>query len=142
MLAKNKPLQLGKSEYIYIGKDIAIVSYGSMMDTASDIYSKLIKNGYEPTIINARFASPIDEDMADDLANNYKYIFTLEDNIYSGGFGCLLDQKLSIHNKNYIIKNYAFKDAYIEHGKKDLLLKRYGLDAESIFNDIMDILKG
>lgn len=142
MLAKNKTIELGKSEYIYEGENIALVSYGSMMDITAEVYSQLLKKGYSPTIINARFASPIDEDMVKDLAENYKYIFTLEDNIYSGGFGCLLSQKLAEQpNKSYRIKNFAFKDAYIEHGKKDILFKKYGLDAESIYNKICSILE-
>ncbi len=142
MIAKNEPVKYGRAEYIYSGEKIALVSYGSMMDITADIYNRLLKLGYSPTIINARFSYPIDTNMVKDLAANYKYIFTLEDNIYSGGFGCLLNQKLGeIDNKNYIIKNFAFPDTYIEHGSKGILFKKYGLDADSIFNSIKKIIK-
>ncbi len=142
MLAKNKDIEYGKAEYIYKGKDIAIVSYGAMMDIATEVYAKLLNSGYSPTIINARFSSPIDMDMVKDLAENYKYIFTLEDNIYSGGFGCLLNQKLSeTKSKKYIIKNFAFPNTYIEHGSRDLLFKKYKLDFENIYDDIIEIIK-
>ena len=142
MMAQNSPIEYGKCEYIYQGKEIALVSYGSMMDITSEVYSKLIKNGYSPTIINARFASPIDKDMVKDLANNYKYIFTLEDNIRSGGFGCLLSQELlSYKNNGYLVKNFAFDDKYIEHGNKGILFEKYGMDTESIYNKIISILE-
>ncbi|MGN1318054.1 MAG: transketolase C-terminal domain-containing protein, partial [Lachnospirales bacterium] len=122
---------------------IALVSLGSMMDITVNVYYKLIKAGYSPTIINARFASPIDTDMVKDLAENYKYIFTLEDNIYSGGFGCLLSQRLAEEpKKNFVLKNFAFSDLYIEHGRKDILFKKYGMDAESIYKNIIDIIEG
>ncbi len=143
MQAKNQPIELGKSEYIYSGEKIALVSYGSMMDITADVYTKLIKEGYSPTIINARFASPIDMDMIKDLTENYDYIFTLEDNIYSGGFGCLLTQKLAEQKNSYrFVKNYAFEDAYIEHGKKEILFEKYNMNSDFIFKDILKILKG
>lgn len=142
MLAKNSKMEYGKAEYIYSGNDIALVSYGAMMDITAEVYNKLLKIGCSPAIINARFSSPIDKDMIKDLADNYKYIFTLEDNIYSAGFGCLLNQRLSeTDSKNYIIRNFALPDTYIEHGSRDLLFKKYCLDAESIYNDIINIIK-
>lgn len=142
MFAKNNHIEYGKAEYIYKGENIALISYGAMMDITVEIYNMLLRVGYSPTIINARFSSPIDMEMIKDLSDNYKYIFTLEDNIYSGGFGCLLNQKLSEENdKNYIIKNFAFPDVYIEHGNRNLLFKKYEMDAVSIYNDIINIIK-
>ena len=112
-----------------------------MMDEAADVYSSLMDMGYNPTLINARFASPMDTAMIEDLAENYKYIFTMEDNIYSGGFGALLSQKMCEYGINgNVIHNFAFPDMYVEHGKRDLLFDRYGLSAEKILNKITDII--
>ncbi len=142
MGAVNGDIELGKSEYIYKGEDIALVSYGAMMDECSGVYYKLIEKGYNPTIINARFASPIDMDMVDDLIKNYKYIFTLEDNIYSGGFGALLSQRLCEKGvSGKVVHNFAFPDTYIEHGLRKLLFDRYGMSAEKISEKILDILE-
>lgn len=143
MIAQNSALEYGKSEYIYMGNDIALISYGAMMDETVDVYEKLINAGYSPTIINARFASPVDMDMIIDIAKNYRYAFTLEDNIYSGGFGAIFSQKI-IEIDKYIcrVHNFAFPDKFIEHGNRDLLFKRYGMDADSIYNKIISIVKG
>lgn len=138
----NNNIEFGKSEYIYNGKDIALVSYGTMMDEVIGVYDRLNNDGYSPTLINARFSSPIDSEMIYDLSKNYKYVFTFEDNIYSGGFGCLVTQKLCDKAVgNPIIKNFAFKDEYVEHGTKKLLLEKYGLDADSMYQDIKNILE-
>ena len=94
MVGAEKPIEIGKPEYIYNGEKVALLSYGAMMDEAVEVYSSLIDKGYNPTLINARFASPIDDDLIKDMAENYKYIFTMEDNIYSGGFGANLAQRL------------------------------------------------
>ena len=141
MIAAENPVECGKAEYIYEGEKIAIVSYGAMMDEAADVYFGLIEMGYNPTLINARFASPIDKDMIEDLAENYKYIFTMEDNIYSGGFGCLLSQRLCEYGlKGNTIFNFAFPDMYVEHGNRALLFDRYGMSAKKMLNKIIQII--
>lgn len=141
MIAVEKPIEKGKAEYIYEGEKIALVSYGAMMNEAADVYSCLIEVGYNPTLINARFASPIDNSLISDLAKNYKYIFTMEDNIYSGGFGALLAQRLCEFGiEDNVIYNFAFPDMYIEHGNRDLLFDRYGMSAEKIFEKIIQII--
>ena len=84
-------------------------------------------------------ASPIDDDLIKDMAENYKYIFTMEDNIYSGGFGANLAQRLCEYGvKDNVIHNFAFPDMYIEHGNRGLLFDRYGMTAEKMLNVIMD----
>ncbi len=141
MIAAENSVEYGKAEYIYEGEKIAVVSYGAMMDEAADVYFGLIERGYNPTLINARFASPIDKDMIEDLAENYKYIFTMEDNIYSGGFGCLLSQRLCEYGlKENTIFNFAFPDMYVEHGNRALLFDRYGMSAEKMLHKIIQII--
>lgn len=142
MYSVKNEIEYGKAEYIYNGSEIAIVSYGGMMDIAADVYNMLLNDGYNPTIINGRFASPIDMEMIKDLAENYKYIFTLEDNIYSGGFGSIVAQKLCETNSHgYSLHSFAFPDTYVEHGSREQLFKRYSLDAESIYNNIKEFIK-
>ncbi|MDO5388026.1 MAG: 1-deoxy-D-xylulose-5-phosphate synthase [Clostridia bacterium] len=141
MVAKCKEIEYGKAEYIYTGEKIALISYGAMMDEAADVYSELIERGYNPTLINARFVSPMDSDMVKDMADNYKYIFTLEDNIHSGGFGACFSQKICEYGiNNNVIHNFAFPDMYIEHGSRELLFDRYGMSAEKITKKIVEII--
>jgi len=139
---KNSPIEYGKFEKIYDGENIVIISVGSMMNTAISVYSKMIEAGYKPALFNARFVVPIDESFVDDLKQNYKYIFTIEDNIYSGGFGGKFVQKM-VERKvfNKIIHNFAFPDVYVEQGSISELYKKYNLDDISIYNKIISILK-
>ncbi len=141
MIAKCKKIEAGKAEYIYKGEDIALISYGAMMNEAAEVYSALMEKGYNPTLINARFASPVDKYMIADMAENYKYIFTMEDNIYSGGFGGLVSQRLCEYGLNgNVIHNFAFPDMYVEHGKRELLFERYGMSADKITDKIIEIM--
>lgn len=141
MLAIEKPVVIGKPEYVYNGENIAILSYGAMMDEAADVYGKLIELGYNPTLINARFASPVSGELIEDLANNYKYIFTLEDNIYSGGFGANISQRLCEYGINgNVVHNFAFPDMYVEHGNRGLLFDKYNMSAQKIIDRILEIM--
>ncbi len=133
-------IELGKSEKLLNGIDIAIISVGTMAQRALYVCSELKKNGYKPTLYNARFINPIDESLIDEL-NNYKYIFTIEDNIHSGGFGSKLLQKMAEKNiLNKVFYSFSFPDTYIEHGTKKELYEDYKLDEKSIYEKIISFL--
>lgn len=134
----NTPIELGKSEIIYEGTDIAIVSFGAMMDVAIDVNSDLKEKGYNPTLINARFAYPMDSEYIKSLAKNHRYIFTLEDNILSGGFGEHFTMEIvNSGEKSCSIFNFAFPNAYIEQGSREQLFEKYGMDKEHILEKIL-----
>ena len=124
------------------GKEIAVISVGVMADTACKTAEMLEKDGYCPSVIDPRFISPISPELINELKNKYKYIFTIEDNIVSGGFGSKLCQNL-IQNKIYnkVIYNFAFPNAFIEQGSREELLKKYKLDSENIYKIIKKILE-
>lgn len=136
--ATDTPLELGKSEIVYSGKNVAIVSYGAMMDTAVGVYSALMNRGYEPTLVNGRFASPMGIEQIKELSENHSYIFTLEDNIVSGGFGeHFSSQVSSINNTRCKVYNFAFPNTYIEQGTREQLFEKYGLNKENIVKEIL-----
>ncbi len=138
----NTAIELGKSETIYTGSDIAIVSYGTMAEQALAAYGYLIKDSLKPTLINARFSSPIDMEMARELFDNYKYVFTIEDNVLRGGFGSVLAQAFAeMGNNGARLHSFGFPDKFIEHGTKAQLFERYGLDGKSIYEKIREIMQ-
>jgi len=135
-------IECGKSETIAEGSKIALISFGSIMENAYKVYEKLTLDGENPTLINARFAKPMDAEMVKSLAN-YDYIFTFEDNVKIGGFGSLLINsmlELDIPIKNF--HAFAFKDKFIPQGTIEELYKLNGLDPESMHNVIREKIKG
>ena len=139
---KCSEIQTGKCEYIYQGKDIAIIFVGSMADTADRVYQKLLDDGYIPSLVNARFVNPIDTELIEDIRKNYKYVFTIEDNIKSGGFGSKLNECL-IENEVFgkIVHNFAFPDVFVKQGTKNEIFQEYGLNFENIFEKIKKIVE-
>lgn len=136
-----EPIEYGKSETVYKGEKIALLSVGAMADRVVGVYENLLSDGYSPELINVRFISPVDEQMADRIADEFDYIFTFEDNILSGGFGEKMDGMLSDRHSKAIIKNFAFPDSYIEQGTRGQLFERYGMDSDSLYKKIRDIIK-
>ncbi len=126
------PVELGKSELIYKGNEIAIFSVGHMMEVAHSVWKKLKEKGYSCSLINSRFVKPMDEIVLDEMAVEHKLYITIEDGVASGGYGekvaaYVFDKKLPVQ----VLVN-AIPDAYIEQGSIDKLRKEILLDADSI----------
>ena len=137
------PINFAKSEILEKGNKIAIIAVGNMIETSAIAYQKLKEDGFNPTLINARFISPIDEDLIISIKNDYEYIFTIEENVFNGGFGANLANHLiknEIFNKK--IYNISFPNEFIEQGSIAQLHKKYGLDSDSIYTKIKEKLKG
>ena len=75
--AKPKAIEIGKSETLREGKDVAIIAYGSMVYTALDAAEALKTEGIEATVINARFVKPLDEDTILRVAREFDVIVTV-----------------------------------------------------------------
>ena len=80
-------IPIGKAEVLREGNDIAIIAIGSMVNPALEASQKLALNGIAATVINARFAKPLDLKLIQEVARQTKKIFTIEENALKGGFG-------------------------------------------------------
>ena len=132
-------IALGKGEVLEHGRDIALVSFGAMMDRVCDLYTMLKGEGLEPTLINARFAKPFDMEIAE-IISTYKYVFTFEDNEISAGFGSKVLEafsELGTFPENF--HKFGFPDEFIPQGSRDELFDRYGLSTAKMFETIMKI---
>ncbi|NLK97513.1 1-deoxy-D-xylulose-5-phosphate synthase [Defluviitalea saccharophila] len=133
MKSDRTPIEYKKSEVVCEGKDGAILAVGKMMEFAQSIVENLKQEGIELSLINPRFIKPIDEEMILEVCNKHKFIFTMEDNVITGGFGSKVLQILAEHNiKDVSVKIFAFPDQFIEHGTSSELYKKYHLDAENM----------
>ena len=126
-------IPIGKSEVARYGEDVAILALGSMVAPAREAAEKLASRGIEATVVNARFAKPLDSSLISDLAGRIKRVVTVEENVLSGGFGSgvmRVLQESGISDVQAI--NIGIPDQFIEHGTQAFLRAKYGLDAEGI----------
>lgn len=135
------PIQLGKSETISEGNEIALFALGSMVQTAEKVAAMLKEEGIEATVINARFATPFDKDMVASLTNNHKLLVTMEENVTSGGFGEHVASYVNENDLHIKVQIVAIPDAYVEHGNVDRLKEDIGIDANSIYEKVWNLYK-
>lgn len=134
------PVSLGKCEEIFKGDRVLLFAIGTMFKNAIEV-GKLMKEDIgQPTIVNARFAKPLDEEYLIKEANNYKCIVTMEDNVYTGGMGQRVNNILYKNGYKGEIINISLPDEFVEHGSVGELQKSLGMDPESIYDKIKDAL--
>ncbi|MBO5371995.1 MAG: 1-deoxy-D-xylulose-5-phosphate synthase [Lachnospiraceae bacterium] len=135
------PIVYGKSEMIYEESEIALVALGSMVKSAELVRDNLKNMGYACSLVNARFAKPLDEELLLKLSKNHKLIVTLEENVISGGFGQHVTEFLYHANVSSRVINIAIPDDYVEHGNVDILRKEVGIDEETVTGRIVSEYK-
>lgn len=130
-------LELGKSEMLLYGADGVIISEGNMVYRALEVCKKLSEAGKSFSLINARFIKPLDEKLLLELSKKHKVIYTLEDNVISGGFGSSILEFYSRENIDVDVRIIGFDDCFIPHGEKEELYSLKNMDTDSIFGRIM-----
>jgi 1-deoxy-D-xylulose-5-phosphate synthase len=134
-------LPIGQGEILKEGEEIAVLALGSMVMPALEAAVNLEKEGINTTVVNARFAKPLDEELIIKMASCHKYILTIEENVLSGGFGSNVTSLLAARGFNRLkIDNLSLPDRFIEHGNQSLLRANYGLDSHGITAHIRKML--
>ena len=130
--AYRAPIEYGKCEWIYRESEIALFALGSMVKTAEEAYGMIKEAGYSCSLINARFAKPLDEDALREAARSHRLIVTLEENVVNGGFGEHITRFYNAQGGAVTVLIIAIPDAYVEHGNVDILRSELGIDAKSV----------
>lgn len=136
------PIELGKSEWISRGKEVALLAVGSMVPIALKVQKNLESKGISSSLVNVRFVKPIDEDMIKEAVDSHKLLVTLEENVASGGFGEKVREYMDSLKTDAELVTVTVPDIYVEHGSVDILLKELKMDEESVTLRILDKLKG
>lgn len=131
------PVVLGKSEILYDETDIALLAYGSMIPTALAVREELKDLHYQCSLINARFAKPLDEELLLSLSKDHKLLVTLEENVITGGFGQQVTQFLTDTGQSVRVLQIALPDQFVEQGSVGRLREETGLDVASIVKKII-----
>jgi 1-deoxy-D-xylulose-5-phosphate synthase len=129
---KRTPIKRGCAEILAGGSDVVLVAIGSMVETAWEVRSKLREQGIEPTVVNARFASPIDIEAVRVLAKSHRLLVTMEENVASGGFGEHVAALVAEEKLPASVLRVAIPDQFVEHGSVDRLKEELRIDADSI----------
>ena len=130
------PLQYGRSEVIFEGEELAVISVGSMTEVCEAVCKELKERGRKPTFVNARFVKPLDTALLDALAGNHKLIVTVEENVRNGGFGEHVATYMEACHPEVRVLPIAVWNRFVEHGEIRSLRAKIGLSVPDILDAI------
>jgi 1-deoxy-D-xylulose-5-phosphate synthase len=129
---KTKEIELGKAEVLLEGPDGGIVAYGASVYPAWCAAKALEHEGIRVTVVNGRFAKPVDADLLVRLHRVLPFLVTVEDHAALGGFGSAVLEALAAAGEAPRVRVLGLPDQYLEHAERDRLMARFGLDADGI----------
>ena len=139
----NETLEIGKGKIVRQGKQAAILCLGARLEECKKAAETLSTKGIELTIVDARFAKPLDEKLIMEIATTHEAVITIEEGSI-GGFGSHVSQLLSdrgVFDKGLKFRSMVLPDVFIDQDSPEAMYKKAGLDNLSIVNKIEDILK-
>lgn len=134
-------IEIGKSEILESGKDVLILAIGSMVYPSLKASEILKEEGIHPTLVNIRFLKPLDIPLLEELFLTHEYIFTIEENIVTGGlFGAISELINKLHLKKMVIP-IALPEKFIEQGNAEFLKDIYSLTDYKIAEKVLGVFK-
>ena len=135
-------LEIGKGRIIKEGKKAAILNFGTRLDECKKASEILFSKGIDCTIVDARFAKPLDEKLIMEIATYHEVLVTIEEGSI-GGFGSHVMQLLSdrgVFDKGLKFRSMILPDIFIDQDSPEKMYEIAGLDCASIVNKIEDTL--
>ncbi|MEM6423819.1 MAG: 1-deoxy-D-xylulose-5-phosphate synthase [Cyanobacteria bacterium P01_H01_bin.119] len=136
-----EPLPIGKGERLRQGDDLLMVGYGTMVYPALQTAEILSEHGIEATVINARFAKPLDEALIHPLAQQIGQVVTLEEGCLMGGFGSAIAESLLDAQITVPVLRLGVPDKLVDHAKPDQSKATLGLTPPQMAERILATFK-
>ena len=135
-------LEIGKGRVIKEGKKVALINFGTRLEECKNASDKLLKKGIDCTIIDARFAKPLDEKLIMEAASSHEVLITIEEGSI-GGFGSHVMQLLSdrgVFDRGLKFRSMILPDIFIDQDTPEKMYEIAGLDSSSIANKVEETL--
>jgi len=135
------PVEIGKSERLLDGKEVAVLALGPVVYRALEAAKRIKEEtGTCPAVYNVRFLKPLDPDMMSDIST-FKYIVTIEDGTMKGGLFGEVSEYVASHGYGAVVKGLGVPDEFISQAPVGEQRKRCGLDFEGIYSTILKLVK-
>ncbi len=138
---KREPIIYGRSEWLQKGEQVAILAVGNMLEEAERTCACLEQAGIHASLINARFVKPLDKQLLDTLAETHSLICTMEENVYSGGYGEAVAAYLLKKQAKVQVYGVAIPDQFVEQGSISQLRAMLGMNGEHVAKEIQERLE-
>ena len=138
----NEKIEIGKSKIIKEGKKLVILNFGARLNETLKATENLSKKGLPITVVDARFAKPLDENLIWQLATTHEAIMTIEEGSI-GGFGSHVVNfltKKGLMDSNLKFRSLTLPDIFIDQDIPEKMYKVANLDSVSIEEKVLDLL--
>jgi 1-deoxy-D-xylulose-5-phosphate synthase len=128
------PLEIGRGRVVREGSAVALLSLGTRLQETLRAADILAAHGYSATVVDARFAKPLDEALILRLAREHEALITVEEGA-AGGFGAFVLQMLASHgalDRGLKVRTLTLPDVFQDQDKPELMYALAGLDADGI----------
>ncbi len=142
MPERGEPLEIGKARMIAEGKRVAILSFGTRLPEVMRAREALAARGVTPTVVDARFAKPLDRQMILQLAATHEALITIEEGSV-GGFGSLVAQLLSdegVFDHGLRFRQMVLPDTFIDHASAEAMYRDARMNAPDIEAKVLEVL--
>ncbi|PZV13758.1 MAG: 1-deoxy-D-xylulose-5-phosphate synthase [Leptolyngbya sp.] len=134
-----EPLPIGKGEILRQGDDVLLVAYGSMVYPSMQVAEILSEHSIEATVINARFAKPLDTELILPLAQQIGRVVTLEEGCLPGGFGSAIAEALLDAEIAVPLTRIGVPDQLVDHASPDQSKASLGLTPPQMADRILKL---
>ncbi|MBE9177312.1 1-deoxy-D-xylulose-5-phosphate synthase [Oculatella sp. LEGE 06141] len=132
-------LPIGKGEVLRQGDDLLMIGYGSMVYPAMQAAEILSEHGIEATVVNGRFAKPLDTELIVPLARQIGRVVTLEEGCLIGGFGSAIAEALLDAEVTVPVTRIGIPDRLVDHAKPDESKAELGLTPPQIADRLLKV---
>jgi 1-deoxy-D-xylulose-5-phosphate synthase len=142
MPARGQVLQIGKGRVIREGARVAILSFGTRLSEVLKAAEALSSRGLTPTVIDARFAKPLDRDLILNAARHHEALITVEEGAV-GGFGSHVAQLLAeegVFDHGLKFRSMVLPDIFIDQASPEKMYQVAGMDAAQIEAKVLETL--
>ncbi len=134
-----EPLPIGKGEILRQGDDVLLLAYGSMVYPAMQTAEILGEHGIDATVVNARFAKPLDTELIFPLAQKIGRVVTLEEGCLPGGFGSAVVEAMMDANLAVPVTRIGVPDMLVDHATPDESKAALGLTPAQMADRILKL---
>lgn len=138
--AENYSFEIGKGIVLREGTDVTIVATGLEVNESLVAADMLAKDGISAQVINIHTIKPLDEKLIVEAALKTGKVVTVEEHSIIGGLGSTVLEALE-EVTSVKVKRIGIKDVFGESGPATELIKKYGLDGESIYREVKGFLQ-
>ncbi len=131
---EDTPMELGKSNLLREGTDVAILACGPQVWQSLVAAKELEKEGISASVVDFYSIKPIDSARIEKVAKKFGIIVTAEDHQVHGGMGSAVAEVLSSFKHDSVLRIHGIYDRFCESGEAPELMKKYALDAGGIAN--------